>query len=100
MILETKVNGATRQKQDTKELIFDIPTLIETCSLGITLQPGDVIATGTPAGVALSNGQFLKSGDKVEVSITGLGTLSNVVGDANDPYPSCEPVQAVQAYAV
>ena len=48
LVLETRVNGETRQKQNTSELIFDIPTLIETCSMGITLQPGDVIATGTP----------------------------------------------------
>jgi 2-keto-4-pentenoate hydratase/2-oxohepta-3-ene-1,7-dioic acid hydratase in catechol pathway len=92
MILETRVNGEIRQKQDTKELIFDIPTLIETCSMGITLQPGDVIATGTPAGVGLSNGKFLVSGDTVEVSITGLGTLSNVIDKADAPFPACAPL--------
>lgn len=48
MILETRVNGELRQSQNTKDLIFDIPTLIETCSMGITLMPGDIIATGTP----------------------------------------------------
>lgn len=48
MTLETRVNGEVRQKQSTNDLIFDIPTLIETCSRGITLQPGDVLATGTP----------------------------------------------------
>lgn len=59
--------------------------------MGITLQPGDVIATGTPAGVCLSSGVFLKSGDKIEVSITGLGTLRNEVGSA-DQAPACAPV--------
>lgn len=46
--LQTTVNGEVRQKTNTKELIFDIPTLVETISMGITLQPGDMIATGTP----------------------------------------------------
>lgn len=88
MVLETRVNGKTRQRQNTSELIFDIPTLIETCSMGITLQPGDVIATGTPAGVCLSSGKFLQPGDKIEISITGLGTLHNVVA----PVESAPPV--------
>ncbi|KAL1410575.1 hypothetical protein Q8F55_004588 [Vanrija albida] len=85
MTLETRVNGEVRQEQATNELIFDIPTLIETLSLGITLQPGDVIATGTPLGVCLSTGVFLKPGDRVDVSITGLGTLTNVVGTPDVP---------------
>ncbi|KAM0789789.1 hypothetical protein ACM66B_006641 [Microbotryomycetes sp. NB124-2] len=93
-ILETRVNGEVRQRQNTKELIFDIPTLIETCSMGITLQPGDVIATGTPAGVGIGKNPpiYLKSGDLVEVEITGLGTLSNVIGPASAPPPAVEPI--------
>ena len=47
------VNGALRQDGQTRDMIFDIPTLIETCSRGITLYPGDVIATGTPSGVGM-----------------------------------------------
>ena len=64
-----------------KDLIFDIPELIETLSAGITLLPGDVIATGTPAGVGIGFDppKFLICGDLVEVSITGLGTLRNRV---------------------
>lgn len=50
MMLETRVNGQVRQSANTSQLIFDIPTLIATCSMGITLQRGDVIATGTPGG--------------------------------------------------
>lgn len=91
--LTTHLNGKQVQSQLTSELIFSVPELIETCSLGITLQPGDVIATGTPEGVAAAHGNFLKTGDAVEVSINGLGTLRNVVGDGNVPPPKCEPVR-------
>jgi 2-keto-4-pentenoate hydratase/2-oxohepta-3-ene-1,7-dioic acid hydratase in catechol pathway len=77
--VECRVNGELRQKASTLDLIFDIPTLIETISAGLTLEPGDVIATGTPAGVGIGfqPPRFLQSGDVVEVSITGLGTLRN-----------------------
>ena len=90
MIVRTTVNGELRQNASVKDLIFDIPTLIETCSMGITLQEGDVIATGTPAGVALSSGNYLQSGDVVSVSITGLGTLNNTIDRAQAPYPHLE----------
>ena len=73
------VNGELRQDANTRDLIFDIPTLIETISAGITLQPGDVIATGTPAGVGIGFDppRFLKQGDEVAIEIDGLGRLSN-----------------------
>ena len=73
------VNGALRQDGQTTDLIFDIPTLIETCSRGITLYPGDVIATGTPAGVGmgLNPPQYLKAGDVVRVEIDGIGVIEN-----------------------
>jgi 2-keto-4-pentenoate hydratase/2-oxohepta-3-ene-1,7-dioic acid hydratase in catechol pathway len=73
------VNGEQRQDGRTEDLIFDIPTLIETVSRGITLYPGDVIATGTPAGVGmgLSPPQFLKAGDVVRVEIDGIGFIEN-----------------------
>ena len=73
------VNGEVRQDALTADLIFDIPTLIETCSRGITLYPGDVIATGTPAGVGLgmTPPTFLKSGDVVRIEIDGLGFIEN-----------------------
>jgi len=73
------VNGELRQDGETTQLIFDIPTLIETCSRGITLYPGDVIATGTPAGVGmgLKPPQYLKAGDVVKIEIDGLGTIEN-----------------------
>lgn len=77
--LETTVNGERRQFAPLKDLIFDVPELIATISAGTTLLPGDLIATGTPAGVGLGFDppRFLTSGDVVEITITGLGTLSN-----------------------
>ncbi len=77
--LETSVNGERRQHADVKNLIFDVAELITTISAGITLLPGDIIATGTPAGVGIGFDppRFLTSGDVVEVSISGLGTLRN-----------------------
>ena len=73
------VNDELRQDARTTDLIFDIPTLIETCSRGITLYPGDVIATGTPAGVGmgLKPPRWLQAGDRVRISIDGIGTLEN-----------------------
>ncbi|MQA88223.1 MAG: hydrolase [Streptosporangiales bacterium] len=75
------VNGELRQEGNTGDLIFDVPTLVSTLSAGITLQPGDVIATGTPAGVGIGfrPPRFLGPGDVVSAEITGLGTLTNPV---------------------
>lgn len=73
------VNGELRQDGRTRDLIFDIPTLIETCSRGITLYPGDVIATGTPAGVGMGfePPKFLQHGDVVRIEIDGIGAIEN-----------------------
>nr|WP_240939664.1 fumarylacetoacetate hydrolase family protein [Planosporangium flavigriseum] len=75
LVVESFVNGERRQSASVKDLIFDIPDLIATLSAGITLLPGDIIATGTPAGVGIGFDppKFLTSGDVVEVAITGLG---------------------------
>jgi len=75
------VNGEERQNANTADLIFDIPTLIETLSAGITLYPGDVIATGTPVGVGIGfkPPKYLKAGDIVRVEIDGIGALQNPV---------------------
>jgi 2-keto-4-pentenoate hydratase/2-oxohepta-3-ene-1,7-dioic acid hydratase in catechol pathway len=77
----TPAGGAEELRQDarTTDLIFDLPTLIETCSRGITLHPGDLIATGTPAGVGMgmSPQRWLGHGDVVRIEIDGLGTLVN-----------------------
>jgi 2-keto-4-pentenoate hydratase/2-oxohepta-3-ene-1,7-dioic acid hydratase in catechol pathway len=75
------VNGEPRQDGATRDLIFGIPALIETISRGITLYPGDVIATGTPAGVgmAMNPPSYLKPGDVVRIEIDGIGVLENPV---------------------
>lgn len=75
------VNDELRQDANTRDLIFDIPTIIETISRGMTLLPGDVIATGTPAGVGIGfkPPKFLKSGDVMKISISKLGTLTNAI---------------------
>ena len=79
--LTTRVNGEVRQDAPIADLIFDIPALIETISAAVTLEAGDVIATGTPQGVGIGEDppRFLAPGDVVEISIDGLGTLRNPV---------------------
>jgi len=73
------VNGELRQDGPTENMIFDIPFLIETISRGITLYPGDVIATGTPAGVGMGMQppRYLAAGDVVRVEVEGLGVIEN-----------------------
>ncbi|WP_254857201.1 fumarylacetoacetate hydrolase family protein [Luteibacter sp. 22Crub2.1] len=76
------INGELRQEANTRDLIFDIPTLIETISAGITLHPGDIIATGTPEGVGIGFNppRFLKVGDRMRIEISEIGVLENEVG--------------------
>jgi 2-keto-4-pentenoate hydratase/2-oxohepta-3-ene-1,7-dioic acid hydratase in catechol pathway len=75
------VNGELRQNANTRDLIFNIPRLIATISAGITLYPGDIIATGTPVGVGIgfSPPRYLKSGDVVRIEIDGIGAIENPV---------------------
>jgi 2-keto-4-pentenoate hydratase/2-oxohepta-3-ene-1,7-dioic acid hydratase in catechol pathway len=77
----TVVSGETMQDSNTSNLIFGIEELVEYVSLGTTLEPGDVIATGTPGGVGDSRKppRYLVEGDVVDVTVTGVGTLSNPV---------------------
>jgi 2,4-didehydro-3-deoxy-L-rhamnonate hydrolase len=77
--LTTRVNEAVTQDADTSDMIFDVPSILVYLSKAMTLLPGDVIATGTPSGVgfACSPQRFLNVGDRVEVSISGLGTIRN-----------------------
>ena len=75
--IECKVNQEVRQKDNTNDLIFDIPSIISYLSEIVTLNTGDVIFTGTPGGVGVMEGKFLKDGDVLRTSIEGLGTLKN-----------------------
>jgi acylpyruvate hydrolase len=77
--LRTRVNGEVLQQGTTANLIFPPADLVAWLSRTITLLPGDLIATGTPAGVGAAQGRFLRGGDTVEVEIDGLGTLVNPV---------------------
>ena len=79
LTIVTKVNGEVRQNGSTKDMMFTVSDIIEIISKSVTLEPGDVILTGTPAGVgkAMNPPKFLKAGDEVKVSIEGIGTLAN-----------------------
>jgi 2-keto-4-pentenoate hydratase/2-oxohepta-3-ene-1,7-dioic acid hydratase in catechol pathway len=79
--IRCRVNGVTKQDSTTAEFIFDIPAIIEWLSRGLTLLPGDVIATGTPSGVGFARTppEFLKPGDVVECEVEGIGTIRNKV---------------------
>jgi 2-keto-4-pentenoate hydratase/2-oxohepta-3-ene-1,7-dioic acid hydratase in catechol pathway len=74
LALETRVNGVVKQKSSTADLIFDVPTLVAFASRVMTLEPGDLITTGTPPGVGQIN-----PGDVIEIEIQGIGVLSNPV---------------------
>ncbi|SFA81782.1 2-keto-4-pentenoate hydratase/2-oxohepta-3-ene-1,7-dioic acid hydratase (catechol pathway) [Cohnella sp. OV330] len=77
--ISLKLNGATMQDSNTKELIFDIPYLVSFLSNTMTLRPGDIISTGTPPGVGMGKKPqvWLKPGDVVEATVEGIGTLRN-----------------------
>ena len=79
--IETHVNDSVRQRGDTSQLIFDFPEIISKLSRGMTLEPGDIISTGTPAGIgaAMTPPCFLNDGDSVSISVPGIGTLNNTV---------------------
>ncbi|MBI4526498.1 MAG: fumarylacetoacetate hydrolase family protein [Deltaproteobacteria bacterium] len=80
--LVCRVNGEVMQDDNTRNMIFDIPTTIESLSSGMTLEPGEIISTGTPSGVGFARVPpfFLKPGDKVEGEIEGIGVLQVEIG--------------------
>ena len=81
--IETRLNGRTMQSASTDDLIFDVATLVSLISVGITLEAGDIIVTGTPSGVGAARKPpvFMKAGDVCEVEIEKVGTLRNTVAD-------------------
>jgi 2-keto-4-pentenoate hydratase/2-oxohepta-3-ene-1,7-dioic acid hydratase in catechol pathway len=81
LVLRSRVNGEPKQDSSTRDMIFDVATIVSTLSQGMRLEPGDIIATGTPAGVGFARTppEFLKSGDTVECEIEGIGRLRNRV---------------------
>ncbi|EIM84661.1 uncharacterized protein STEHIDRAFT_158377 [Stereum hirsutum FP-91666 SS1] len=81
LVVHTKVNGVMKQNTSTSDMIFGVKQLVSFFSMGITLQPGDIIFTGTPEGVQLGqpNPVWLTDGDVVEVGTSNIGTLENVI---------------------
>jgi len=79
LALRTRINGKVVQEGNTSNLIFSVASAVAWLSRTITLEPGDIIATGTPAGVGGPQGIFLRDGDTVEVEVDGLGVLTNPV---------------------
>jgi 2-keto-4-pentenoate hydratase/2-oxohepta-3-ene-1,7-dioic acid hydratase in catechol pathway len=79
--IRLRVNGITKQDGNTSQMLFSVARLIAVLSLGMTLEPGDIIATGTPSGVGFSRvpAEFLQPGDVMEADIEGIGVLRNVV---------------------
>jgi 2-keto-4-pentenoate hydratase/2-oxohepta-3-ene-1,7-dioic acid hydratase in catechol pathway len=77
--MELKVNNETRQKADTNQMIYPVADVVSFLSFLMTLEPGDIILTGTPAGVAVATGRFLQSGDTIECRIENLGVLKNTL---------------------
>jgi 2-keto-4-pentenoate hydratase/2-oxohepta-3-ene-1,7-dioic acid hydratase in catechol pathway len=83
LLLETRVNGEVVQSANTDEMVFDVASLISIISEAITLEPGDVIVSGTPSGIgwARTPKLLMKAGDVCEVSVEKIGTLRNVIAD-------------------
>jgi 2-keto-4-pentenoate hydratase/2-oxohepta-3-ene-1,7-dioic acid hydratase in catechol pathway len=81
-----KVNGEVRQNANTSQMIYAVPDIVSFLSHITTLEPGDVICTGTPSGVGVATGHFLHAGDRIECTIEGLGTLANTLGDRPDHF--------------
>jgi 2-keto-4-pentenoate hydratase/2-oxohepta-3-ene-1,7-dioic acid hydratase in catechol pathway len=79
LAIALRVNGQARQSSHTSKMIFPVDQCIEVLSQGLTLRPGDVIATGTPDGVGAATGNFLKAGDRMEAEVEHIGVLANRV---------------------
>ena len=84
--MELTVNGEVRQKANTVLMIHPVAKIVSFLSHLMTLEPGDIIATGTPSGVGMATDNFLKAGDRIEASIENLGTLTNTLGPRPDTF--------------
>ena len=78
--MKLTVNGQIRQNANTSQMIYSVADIVSFLSHIMTLEAGDIIATGTPSGVAMATGNFLKAGDRIDASIEKLGTLTNTLG--------------------
>jgi 2-keto-4-pentenoate hydratase/2-oxohepta-3-ene-1,7-dioic acid hydratase in catechol pathway len=87
-----KVNGEVRQNANTAQMIYAVADIVSFLSHIMTLEPGDVICTGTPSGVGVATGNFLKAGDRIECAIEGLGVLTNTLGPRPEQF--YEPLAA------
>jgi acylpyruvate hydrolase len=96
LTLETRLNGRVVQQAPIDDMVFDVPVLIEILSQFMTLEAGDVIVSGTPAGVGMARNPplWMKAGDVVEVHVEGLGTLKNVVVDGRGASEGAVPTAA------
>lgn len=101
--LRTLVDGEVRQSSRSSLLIYPVPLLVSFVSSFTTLEPGDVLLTGTPSGVAMTDGRFLRSGQVVEIEVEGVGTLANRViteADAGRTPVAATPVNGAAAGTV
>src|SRR5262249_37845158 len=92
--ISLRVNGVVKQDATTADMIFQVPVIIESLSKGMTLEPGDIIATGTPEGVGLGRTppEYLKDQDEFETEIEGIGTMRNrLVAKTTYPPPFPPP---------
>jgi 2-keto-4-pentenoate hydratase/2-oxohepta-3-ene-1,7-dioic acid hydratase in catechol pathway len=80
------VNGELRQNASTSQMIYPVMDIVSFLSHIMTLEPGDVIATGTPSGVGLATGNYLQPGDRIECRIEKLGTLTNTLGQKPEKF--------------
>ena len=81
-----KVNGEVRQSASTAQMIYPVADIVSFLSHLMTLEPGDVISTGTPSGVGIATGNFLEAGDQIECTIEALGTLTNTMGQRPEKF--------------
>ncbi|MHC4519002.1 MAG: fumarylacetoacetate hydrolase family protein [Planctomycetota bacterium] len=86
LAMTLKVNGQVRQRANTSQMIYPVADIVSFLSHLMTLEPGDIISTGTPSGVGIATGNFLQGGDTIECAIEGLGALTNTLGERPEQF--------------